>query len=79
VVLCAGILGAQALAIGTVVNATLDVPTVPAVIIGMGVVVLYSSFGGAWAVIQTDLLQFVFLGVLLPVALLIGLDAVGGP
>ncbi|WP_264297284.1 sodium:solute symporter family protein [Rhodococcus opacus] len=64
---------------GTVVNATLDVPTVPAVIIGMGVVVLYSSFGGAWAVIQTDLLQFVFLGVLLPVALLIGLDAVGGP
>ena len=77
--LCSGILGAQALAIGTVVNATLDVPTVPAVLIGMGVVVLYSSFGGAWAVIQTDMLQFVFLGVLLPVALLIGLDAVGGP
>lgn len=79
VALCAGILGAQALAIGTVVNATLDVPTVPAVIIGMGVVVLYSSFGGAWAVIQTDMLQFVFLGVFLPVTLLIGLSAVGGP
>lgn len=79
VALCAGILGAQALAIGTVVNATLHVPTVPAVLIGMGVVILYSSFGGAWAVIQTDMLQFVFLGVLLPVALLIGLDAVGGP
>ncbi len=77
--LCSGILGAQALAIGTVVNATLDVPTVPAVLIGMGIVVLYSSFGGAWAVIQTDMLQFVFLGVFLPVALLIGLDAVGGP
>jgi solute:Na+ symporter, SSS family len=79
VALCAGILGAQALAIGTIVNATLDVPTVPAVIIGMGIVVLYSSFGGAWAVIQTDMLQFVFLGVFLPVALLIGLQAVGGP
>lgn len=78
VALCAGILGAQALAIGTIVNATLDVPTVPAVIIGMGIVVLYSAFGGAWAVIQTDLLQFVFLGVFLPVALLIGLNAVGG-
>ena len=77
--LCSGILGAQALAIGTVVNATLEVPTVPAVLIGMGIVVLYSSFGGAWAVIQTDMLQFVFLGVFLPVALLIGLDAVGGP
>ena len=57
--LCSGILGAQALAIGTVVNATLDVPTVPAALIGMGIVVLYSSFGGAWAVIQTDMLQFV--------------------
>ncbi len=79
VALCAGILGAQALAIGTIVNATLDVPTVPAVLIGMGIVVLYSSFGGAWAVIQTDMLQFVFLGVFLPVALLIGLHAVGGP
>jgi solute:Na+ symporter, SSS family len=77
--LCSGILGAQALAIGTVVNATLDVPTVPAVLIGMGIVVLYSSFGGAWAVIQTDMLQFVFLGVFLPVTLLIGLHAVGGP
>jgi SSS family solute:Na+ symporter len=77
--LCAGILGAQALAIGTIVNATLDVPTVPAVVIGMGIVILYSSFGGAWAVIQTDMLQFVFLGVFLPVALLIGLHAVGGP
>ena len=79
VALCAGILGAQALAIGTIVNATLNVPTVPAVIVGMGIVVLYSSFGGAWAVIQTDMLQFVFLGVFLPVALLIGLHAVGGP
>ncbi|WP_234816306.1 sodium:solute symporter family protein [Mycolicibacterium agri] len=59
VALCAGILGAQALAIGTIVNATLDVPTGPAVILGMGIVVLYSSFGGAWAVIQTDMVQFV--------------------
>ena len=79
VALCAGILGAQALAIGTVVNATLDVPTVPAVLIGMGIVVLYSSFGGAWAVIQTDMLQFVFLGVFLPVALLVGLTRSADP
>ena len=49
------------------------------VLIGMGVEILYSSFGGAWAVIQTDMLQFVFLGVLLPVALLIGLNAVSPP
>jgi solute:Na+ symporter, SSS family len=77
--LCAGILGAQALAIGTVVHATLDLPTVPSIVVGMGVVVLYSSFGGAWAVIQTDMMQFVFLGVFLPVTLLVALGEVGGP
>src|SRR5918999_1474853 len=79
ILLCAGILGAQALAIGTVVNATLQLPTVPSVIVGMGVVVLYSSFGGAWAVIQTDMLQFVFLGVFIPVTLVLALGEVGGP
>jgi len=78
IALCAGILGAQALAIGTVVNATIKVETVPAILIGMGIVVLYSTFGGAWAVIQTDMLQFVFLGVFLPVALLIGIAKSGG-
>lgn len=78
IALCAGILGAQALAIGTVVNATIDVPTVPAIVIGMAVVVVYSTFGGAWAVIQTDMLQFVILGVFLPLALIIGLFRAGG-
>jgi solute:Na+ symporter, SSS family len=77
--LCAGILGAQALAIGTVVNATLDLPTTPSILVGMGVVVLYSTFGGAWAVIQTDMVQFVFLGLFIPVTLLLGLQQVGGP
>lgn len=76
--LCSGILGAQALAIGTVVNATIEVPTVPAILIGMAVVVLYSTFGGAWAVIQTDMMQFVILGVFLPLALIIGVIKSGG-
>ncbi len=44
----------------------------------MGVVILYSTFGGAWAVIQTDMLQFVFLGVFLPLALIIGVPKAGG-
>ncbi|WP_421844860.1 sodium:solute symporter family protein [Mycobacterium sp.] len=77
--LCAGVLGAQALAIGTILHATLDTPILVSVVFGMGVVILYSSFGGVWAVIQTDMLQFVFLGTLLPVAMLIGLQHVGGP
>jgi len=79
ILLCAGILGAQALAIGTVVNATLGLPQGPSIVVGMGIVVLYSSFGGAWAVIQTDMLQFVFLGVFIPVTLILALGEVGGP
>jgi SSS family solute:Na+ symporter len=77
--LCAGILGAQALAVGTIFNTILGISTIVGILIGMGVVLLYSTTGGVWAVIQTDVLQFVFLGVFLPVTLIIGLLKVGGP
>src|SRR5918999_5956741 len=77
--LCAGILGAQALAVGTIFNTILGISTTVGILIGMGVVLLYSTTGGVWAVIQTDVLQFVFLGVFLPVTLIIGLIKVGGP
>jgi solute:Na+ symporter, SSS family len=79
VAVCAGILGAQALAVGTIFNTILGVSTTLGILIGMSIVVLYSAFGGVWAVIQTDMLQFVFLGVFLPVTLIIGLIKVGGP
>src|SRR5215204_4758337 len=79
VAVCAGILGAQALAVGTIFNTILGVSTTVGILIGMSIVVLYSAFGGVWAVIQTDMLQFVFLGVFLPVTLIIGLIKVGGP
>lgn len=78
VALCAGILGAQALAIGTVVNATVGLPVTPSIVVGMAVVIVYSTFGGLWAVIQTDMMQFVLLGVLVPVTLLIGVARAGG-
>src|SRR5918992_833441 len=79
VAVCAGILGAQALAVGTIFNTILGVSTTLGILIGMSIVVLYSAFGGVWAVIQTDMLQFVFLGVFLPLTLIIGLIRVGGP
>jgi solute:Na+ symporter, SSS family len=75
--LCTGILGGQALALGTMFNVILDVPPIVGILIGMGAVILYTSFGGVWAVIQTDVVQFVLLGVILPVTLIIGLFAVG--
>jgi len=79
VAVCAGILGAQTLAVGTVFNAVLGIDPVVGILIGMGIVLLYATFGGMWAVIQTDVVQFVILGVFLPVTLIIGLTKVGGP
>ncbi|WP_053348829.1 sodium:solute symporter family protein [Peribacillus butanolivorans] len=76
--LCTGIIGGQALALGTMLKVILDIPPLVGILIGMGAVILYTSFGGVMAVIQTDVLQFVLLGVILPLSLIIGLFAVGG-
>lgn len=79
VVFCAAILGAQALAIGTIFSAILGISVTTGILVGMGIVLIYSSVGGMWAVVQTDILQFLMLGVFLPVALIIGITQVGGP
>lgn len=78
-VFCVGILGAQALAVGTVFNSVLDVSLTTGILIGMGVVLLYSTVGGMWAVIQTDVVQFLMLAVFLPIAMIIGVHEAGGP
>ncbi|WP_421866996.1 sodium:solute symporter family protein [Motiliproteus sp.] len=75
---CIGILGAQALAIGTVFNAILGVEVSTGILLGMAVVLLYSTLGGMWAVIQTDVLQFLMLALFVPLTLLIGVQQVGG-
>lgn len=77
-IFCVGILGAQALAVGTVFNTILGVSTTTGIIIGMVTVLFYSTFGGIWAVIQTDVVQFVMLAVFLPLTMLIGVHEVGG-
>ncbi|QEM80652.2 sodium:solute symporter family protein [Halomonas binhaiensis] len=78
VVFCIGILGAQALAVGTVFHAIVGIDTATGIIIGMGVVLLYSTIGGMWAVIQTDVIQFLMLAVFLPLTMMIGVHQVGG-
>ncbi|MGM0988097.1 MAG: sodium:solute symporter family protein [Pseudomonadota bacterium] len=78
-VFCVGILGAQALAIGTIFQAILGTSITTGILLGMIIVMVYSVAGGMWAVIQTDVVQFLLLGVFLPVTLIIGLQQVGGP
>tara|TARA_R110002167_G_scaffold23131_2_gene82431 strand:- start:19946 stop:21349 length:1404 start_codon:yes stop_codon:yes gene_type:complete len=75
---CIGILGAQALAIGTVFNAIIGIEVSTGIVLGMLVVLLYSTLGGMWAVIQTDVLQFLMLALFVPITLLIGVQQVGG-
>ncbi|MEH7379339.1 sodium:solute symporter family protein [Bacillus sp. JJ1533] len=78
VCLCTGILGGQALALGIITNVILDIPMIWGIVIGMGFVIIYTAFGGIWAVIQTDVLQFVLLGIILPLALMISIHRIGG-
>lgn len=76
--LCAGVLGGQVLALGVVFNTIMGVSTEVGILIGMSIVLLYSAAGGMWAVVQTDVLQFVILGIFIPVTLFLGLTEVGG-
>lgn len=76
--LCTGILGGQALALGIITNIILDIPMIWGIIIGMGCVIIYTASGGVWAVIQTEVVQFVLLGVILPLALMISIYRSGG-
>ncbi|MFF7709461.1 sodium:solute symporter [Pseudomonas sp. NPDC007930] len=62
------------LAIGTVLQVLFELPFTLAVLLGGGVVVLYSSIGGMWSLTLTDIVQFVIktvglMFVLLPICL----------
>lgn len=65
----------NALAFATLFTALFDLPRTAGIVLGGGVVVLYSTLGGMWSVTLTDIAQFVvqtvgIFAVLLPVALL---------
>ena len=66
---CAGVVGAQMGAIGTVFNVLLGVPHRLGILVGCGIVLLYSTTGGLKSVIMADMVQFVMLAVGMPVLL----------
>lgn len=62
------------LAIGTVLQVLFDLPFWGAVLLGGGVVVVYSTIGGMWSLTLTDIVQFVIktvglMFILLPICL----------
>lgn len=78
IVYCTGVLGAQALALGTIFHIIIGTSVTTGIVVGMLFVLVYSTAGGMWADVQTDVLQFIMLGVFLPVALILGIREVGG-
>lgn len=78
IVYCTGVLGAQALALGTIFHIILGTSVSTGIIIGMVFVLVYSTAGGMWADVQTDVLQFIMLGSFLPLALILGVREAGG-
>ncbi len=78
VILCAGILGAQVGAIGYIFNVFLNIPQIYGILIGCGIVIIYSTVGGMRSVVFTDVVQFIVLSIGIPVTFVIGLNKVGG-
>ncbi|MBN8827792.1 MAG: ATP-binding protein [Sphingobacteriia bacterium] len=74
----AGIVGVQIAAIGQLFQAFLGIDPFVGAMIGCGTVVIYSSFGGIKSVTYTDVIQFGFLIIAIPIVCNIGLSKVGG-
>ncbi len=78
VILCAGILGAQVGAIGYIFNVFLEIPQIYGILIGCGIVIIYSTVGGMRSVVFTDIFQFFFLSIGITLTLILGYFHVGG-
>lgn len=71
-------LSMQVAAVGHLLFYFLNVPYNVGIFIGIGAVVLYSSYGGMRAVAFTDAIQFAVLIIAIPLTFSIGIDMVGG-
>ncbi len=77
-IVCAGILGAQIGAIGYIFNVFLGIDVLYGIIIGCGIVILYSTIGGMKSVVITDVIQFIVLVIGIPLVLIFGVYHAGG-
>lgn len=75
---CACVVGAQMQAMGTVLHTLLGIPPAAGVLLGCGIVLLYSTVGGLQSVIAADMVQFVLLAVGMPLLLVLALSYAGG-
>ncbi|MBU1055585.1 MAG: sodium:solute symporter family protein [Proteobacteria bacterium] len=78
VAVCAGILGAQVGAMGYIFNVFMGIPRMYGILIGCGIVIVYSTVGGMRAVVFTDVFQFIILSIGIPLTLIFGIHYAGG-
>lgn len=78
IILCAGILGAQVGAIGYIFNVFLNIPQIYGILVGCGIVIVYSTVGGMRSVVFTDIIQFFILSIGITLTLVFGYFHVGG-
>ena len=76
--ICAGILGAQVSVMGNIFQTFIGMPSYIGIIIGFGIVLIYSTIGGIKADIVTDIIQFFILIIGLPFLVIYGIKEVGG-
>ena len=78
VMISVGFAGTQISAMGYIFNYFLGLPYYLGILIGCGVVVVYSVTGGIRSVVATDLFQFLVLVIAIPMACNVALNYAGG-
>jgi SSS family solute:Na+ symporter len=78
-ILCAGLIGIQLRAIGTIFEVFFGLDPTIGILLGCGLVIFYVTLGGFKAVVWTDVLQFLILIIALPLAAILAVIAAGGP
>ena len=63
---------------GYIFNIFLGLDQMYGIIIGLGIVIAYSTIGGMRAIVYTDILQFIVLTVGMPLVLIFGVVKAGG-
>ncbi len=77
-VMSAGMVGAQIEGMGGILHALLGIHPTAGVLIGVAVVLLYSTVGGLRSVIAADIVQFILLAVGMPLLFLCAVSRAGG-
>ncbi|WP_039456743.1 sodium:solute symporter family transporter [Candidatus Jidaibacter acanthamoebae] len=77
-VISLGSIAAQALALGFVFNYFLGIETAYGILIGYGIITLYSTLGGIRAVIHTEIFKSTIFFFIIPIAYIIAFTSTGG-